>query len=100
VVQRTREIGVRLALGAARADILRLILGRVVLVAGVGVALGLLLAVPATRMLSSLLYQVSPGDPGVLATLAAVLFGVALLAGYLPARRASRVDPLTTMRVE
>jgi putative ABC transport system permease protein len=66
----------------------------------VGITLGLVLSVPATNTLTVLLYQVSPGDPAVFVTLAAVLFAVSLLAGYLPARRAARVDPLTTMRAE
>ena len=100
VQQRTREIGVRIALGAARADILRLIIGRVIGIALAGIALGLLLAVPAMRLLATLLYQVRPGDPAVLASLALILLAVALLAGYLPARRATRVDPLTTLGAE
>jgi putative ABC transport system permease protein len=100
VQQRSREIGVRIALGAARADILRLIIGRVIGIALAGIALGLLLAVPAMRLLATLLYQVRPGDPAVFASLALILLAVALLAGYLPARRATRVDPLTTLRAE
>jgi putative ABC transport system permease protein len=100
VQQRTREIGVRIALGAARADILRLIIGRVIRIALAGIALGILLAVPAMRLLATLLYQVRPSDPAVFASLALILLSVALLAGYLPARRATRVDPLTTLRAE
>jgi putative ABC transport system permease protein len=100
VQQRTREIGVRMALGAARGDIFRLVLGRVVRLAAAGVALGVLLAVPAMRLLTSLLYQVRPADPWVIATLTLVLLAVAVLAGYLPARRAARVDPLTTLRAD
>jgi putative ABC transport system permease protein len=100
VQQRTREIGVRIALGAARAYILRLIIGRVVRIAFAGIALGILLAVPAMRLLATLLYQVRPGDPTVFASLAVILLSVALLAGYVPARRATRVDPLATLRAE
>jgi putative ABC transport system permease protein len=100
VQQRTREIGVRIALGAARGDILRLMIGRVVRIALAGIALGVLLAIPSTRLLATLLYQVRPGDPTVLTTLALILLSVALLAGYLPARRATRVDPLTTLRAD
>lgn len=100
VEQRRREIGVRMALGAERADILRLIIGRVVIIALTGVALGVVLGLPAMGMLSALLYQVRPGDPIVFATLGSVLLAVAVLAGYLPARRATRVDPLTTLRAE
>jgi predicted permease len=100
VEQRRREIGVRMALGAARTDIFRLIIGRVFVVALVGVALGVALAVPAMRLLTTLLYQVKPGDPVVFAALASVLMAVAMLAGYVPARRATRVDPLATLRAE
>jgi putative ABC transport system permease protein len=100
VEQRRREIGVRIALGAARGDIFRLVIGRVVRIAIAGVVLGVLLAVPAMRLLTALLYQVQPGDPAVVATIALVLLSVALIAGYLPARRATRVDPLTTLRAE
>ena len=98
VEQRTREIGVRMALGASQEDILRLIVGRAILIALAGVALGIALAIPSMRSLTALLYQVTPGDPGVLVMLASLLFGVGLLAGYVPARRATRVDPLTTLR--
>jgi predicted permease len=100
VEQRRREIGVRLALGAARRDILRLIIGRVTTMAIAGIALGILIAVPAMQLLRALLYQVTPGDPFVFVLLAAVVLGVTLLAGYIPARRATRVDPLLTLRAE
>jgi len=100
VEQRTREIGVRLALGAARRDILRLIIGRAFILAVAGIVVGVLLALPSMRLLTALLYQVQPGDPWVFSALAGVLFAVALLAGYLPARRATRVDPLVTLRAE
>jgi putative ABC transport system permease protein len=100
VEQRTREIGVRMALGADRADILRLIVGRAFAIALAGVALGVALTVPSMQVLTALLYQVSPGDPSVLAGLAALLLLVAVCAGYIPARRATRVDPLTTLRAE
>jgi putative ABC transport system permease protein len=100
VEQRTREIGVRLALGAARGDIFRLIIGRVVVVALAGIALGIGLAVPSMRLLTALLYQVRPGDPLVFAALSVVLLAVALAAAYIPARRATRVDPLTTLRAD
>jgi putative ABC transport system permease protein len=100
VEQRRREIGLRLALGATRGDILRLIVGRVILIAGTGSAVGILLAIPAGRLLSGLLYQVRPGDPVVLAVLSLALMTIALLAGFIPARRATRVDPLTSLRSE
>jgi putative ABC transport system permease protein len=100
VEQRRREIGVRLALGAGRSDILRLIIGRVTVMAIAGIALGLLIAVPAMQLLRALLYQVTPGDPTVFVALASVVLAVTLLAGYIPARRATRVDPLVTLRAE
>jgi putative ABC transport system permease protein len=100
VAQRTREIGVRMALGAARGDILRLIVGRAFAIALAGITLGLLLAVPSAGMLRALLYQVRPGDPSVFATLALLLLVIAVIAGYLPARQAARVDPLTMLRNE
>jgi predicted permease len=100
VQQRTREIGVRMALGADRSDIFRLIVGRASLIALTGIAVGLVLAVPSMRLLGTLLYDVSPGDPMVFAGLAFVLLIVAMIAGLVPARRATRVDPLTTLRAE
>jgi ABC-type antimicrobial peptide transport system permease subunit len=98
VEQRRRELGVRLALGAQRSDILRLIIRRVLGLTITGIVVGLALAVPATRLLTTLLYQVEPGDPAILAALALVLLAVALLSGYLPAKRATEVDPLSTLR--
>jgi len=98
VEQRRRELGVRLALGAQRRDILRLIIRRVLGLAIAGIVIGLGLAVPTTRLLTALLYQVEPGDPVIFAALALVLLAVALLSGYLPAKRATEVDPLTTLR--
>jgi putative ABC transport system permease protein len=100
VEQRRREIGVRMALGAGRRDIMRLIISRVIVIALAGIMLGIVLAVPSLRLLVALLYEVRPDDPLVLAMLALALLGVAVLAGYIPARRATRVDPLTTLRSE
>ena len=100
VEQRRSEIGVRMALGAARRDILRLIIGRVLLISTAGILLGLALAVPSMKLLTALLYQVDPRDPWVFTVLAVVLLTVTLLAGYIPARRATRVDPLATLRAE
>jgi putative ABC transport system permease protein len=100
VEQRRREIGVRIALGAARRDILQLVIGRVAAIAAAGIGIGLVLAVPTMPLLSTLLYQVTPGDPSVFALLALVLLGVTLAAGYIPARRATRVDPMVTLRAE
>jgi putative ABC transport system permease protein len=100
VEQRTREIGVRMALGASRQDILQLIVGRTLGISITGVVLGIALTIPSMRGLTALLYQVSPGDPAVLITLASLLLAVAVFAGYVPARRATRVDPLTTLRAD
>ena len=100
VEQRTREIGVRMALGADRSRILRMILGRVCAIALAGIALGLIITVPSMRLLTALLYEVTPADPTVFTTLAFVLLVVTLLAGYFPARRAARVDPIVTLRAE
>jgi predicted permease len=100
VAQRVREIGVRMALGATRADIFRLILGRACLFAIAGVVAGIVFAIPSMRLLTALLYQVRPADPLVMATLALMVLIVAVFASYLPARRAARVDPLTTLRAE
>ena len=100
VEQRQREIGVRVALGAARRDILRLILGRALIIGVSGVMAGIALSLLAGRALGSLLYDVRPSDPAVLGPLAAVLLAAAILASYIPARRATRVDPLVTLRAE
>jgi predicted permease len=100
VAQRRREIGVRMALGAAPQDIQRLVLARAVTIAAAGVTLGLGAAWFASRLLTTLLYEVEPNDPMVLSGIAAILFVVTLAASYLPARRAARIDPLQTIRAE
>ena len=100
VQQRTREIGVRLAMGATPRNILRLIIGRLFVIAAAGILLGVAVAVPSAKLLAALLYQVRPGDPWVFAPVALVLLAVAMLAGYIPARRAARQDPVSTLRAE
>jgi putative ABC transport system permease protein len=100
VSQRTREIGVRLALGAARADVFRLIVGRGIALAAVGAALGVIGAFWLTRLMENLLFSVSRTDPGTFVTVPVVIIIIALLACYVPARRAMRVDPVTALRAE
>ena len=100
VTQRTREIGVRLALGATRREVLQLIVGRGVTLAAAGALLGIVVALWLTRLMSGLLFSVSATDPATFAAVPLVLIGVALVACYIPARRAMRVDPVTALRAE
>jgi predicted permease len=97
VGQRSREIGIRIALGAQRPDILKLILGKGLLLVGVGIAIGLVLASAAAPMIATLLYGVHPFDVTVFATVPLVLMFVAFLATYIPARRATMVDPIIAL---
>ena len=97
---RTNEIGIRMALGAERGAVLRMVLGESAALLGAGVLLGLLLALAALRVLSSRLFGVSASDPVTFAAATLVLAAAVLLAGYLPAHRASRVDPLVALREE
>jgi putative ABC transport system permease protein len=100
VTQRTREIGIRMALGAKQSDVLRLELAEGFRLAILGVVLGLAGAFAATRVLTSLLFEVKPTDPMTLIGLSILLAAVALLASYIPARRATKVDPLVALRYE
>jgi len=100
VTQRTGEIGVRLTLGAEPGDVVRMIVGQGFIVALAGVAVGFAAAVIGGRLIESLLYGVTPHDPGVLAGTTAVLLGVALLACWLPARRAALLNPLDALRAD
>ena len=98
--QRTHEIGIRMALGADRRDILKLVLGRGVRFVGIGVALGLAAAWALTRAMGKLLIGVSSTDPITYVVAVSILAGVALLACYIPARRAARAEPLAALRYE
>jgi len=100
VGQRTREIGVRMALGAHRFDVLRLVLGNGMRMAAIGIAIGVIAALGLTRLMSTVLFGVKPTDPFTFAAVAFLLCCVALLACYVPARRAMRVDPIVALRYE
>ncbi len=100
VSQRSHEIGVRMALGAAGSDVLSLVLRRGLTVAGIGLGIGLLAAIWLTRLLGNMLYGVNPIDAITYADVIALLGGVAVAACSVPALRASRVDPMTTLRPE
>ena len=100
VAQRTREIGIRMALGAVRRDVLALVVRQGFLLAAAGLAVGVAGALALTRVMRSLLFSVSATDPAVFGSIVALLAAVALLACYLPARRAARVDPMVALRQE
>jgi len=98
VTRRTREIGIRMALGAAPGDVLTMIMAQGIGLAAAGVAIGLALSFVAARAISAALYDVGATDPAAWGTAVAALLGSAALANYLPARRAARVEPSTALR--
>jgi putative ABC transport system permease protein len=100
VGQRTQEIGIRMALGATRLKVLRLVLGQASRAAVAGLLIGLVASLALTRLIKNLLFGVSATDPLTFMIVTLILGGVALLAGYLPARRATRVDPTVALRCE
>jgi ABC-type antimicrobial peptide transport system permease subunit len=100
VAGRTREIGIRVALGARRADVLRLVLGDIAILTAAGIVAGLMGAAAVTRYLRSMLFGLTPLDPFTFAAAAVLFAGVATLAAFLPARRAAEVDPLVALRCE
>ncbi len=100
VTRRTAEIGIRMAVGASSRSVVALVLKEVVLLVGIGIVVGLPVALAASRLIASMLFGVSASDLGSLVASSVVLFGIAMMAGYLPARRASRLDPNAALRVE
>ena len=100
VTQRAREFGIRVALGARSAEVLGMVVRSGMSLAGIGLAVGIVIASLATRVLTTTLYGVDPLDPVTFGVVAAVLLTVAMLASYVPARRATKVDPISALRAE
>jgi ABC-type antimicrobial peptide transport system permease subunit len=100
VAQRTREFGIRMALGGSARTILLQILGRSFVIASLGVALGIAIAYPATWSMRALLFQVTPHDWTTFVAMPALLLAIALIAAYVPARRATKIDPMAALRYE
>ena len=100
VAERTREIGIRVALGAGRGDVLRMILSRSLVITGWGLLIGIVGACALTRLLTSLLYEVKPLDPLTFTTVSLLLAGISFLASYIPAWRAAKMDPMVALRYE
>ena len=100
VVQRTQEIGIRMALGAARGQVLGLVMRRGVMLAAIGIGAGLVGAFAGARYLQSMLFGIEPRDPATFIAVAAMFAVVTTAAAYLPARRATRVDPIVALRVD
>jgi putative ABC transport system permease protein len=100
VTQRTREIGIRLALGAGRGSVVRMVVQQAGLLAIAGLVIGLVVALGASRLIGGLLFEIAPTDAMTYVAVAGALLAIALLASYLPARRASRIDPVQALRYE
>jgi putative ABC transport system permease protein len=100
VSQRSREFGIRVALGAKPSQIIGMVVGQNLRIVAIGVTLGIVAAIPATRMLRGLLFQVGPNDPTTFAAIGVLLAAVAIIASYVPARRGTQVDPVVTLKAE
>jgi ABC-type antimicrobial peptide transport system permease subunit len=100
VAQRTNEIGIRMALGARAVDVSRMVLRETMIMTGIGMIIGLAVAIATTRFLESMLYGLTPTDVKVTSAAAVIMFIVAGLAGYIPSRRAASVDPMVALRQE
>jgi len=100
VSQRTHEIGVRIALGAQRGDVLRMVIGHGLVLAITGATIGLAIALAVTRLMKSLLYEVSTTDPMTFTLVTVALLLVSFVAGWVPAHRATRIDPMAALRYE
>jgi ABC-type antimicrobial peptide transport system permease subunit len=100
VERRTKELGIRMALGAEKKDLLQMVLRETATLVGMGVAIGVVVAMAATRLIASMLFDVKTTDAATISVAIFAMFAIALLAGYIPARRATKVDPTVILRYE
>jgi putative ABC transport system permease protein len=100
VTQRTSEIGIRMSLGAEARDIFRLVVGQAVKLVGIGIVAGVIVALAATRVMTTLLFGITATDPVTFVSICFIIGAIALLASYIPANRATKVDPLVAIRYD
>jgi putative ABC transport system permease protein len=100
VTQRTSEIGIRMSLGAEARDIMRLIVGQALKLVGIGILVGVIVALGATRVMTTLLYGITATDPLTFVSICLIIGAIALIASYVPANRATKVDPLVAIRYD